>query len=187
MILPLNSPESNKILIETLQKDEIAVYPCDTIYGLIGKIGPSEAKIRDIKGREDDKPFIILSTLELVDFISRTKIPGNIKSLWPGPLTLILESRIGGTVGVRVPDDKRILSLISELGSPIYSTSVNISGSRPLNLIEDIKAQFVDKVPLIIDGGDIVNALPSTILDITAKPHKILRSGALTVPDDYLS
>lgn len=187
MILPLDHHSTHEFVVDLLSKDEIAIYPCDTIYGFIGKKGISEDKIKDIKGRGDEKPFILLSTLKLVKTLTTDFIPEDIKALWPGPLTVILNSITGGTIGVRVPNDDNLLRIIESLGAPIYSTSVNRSGMPPMNRIDDIILEFAASVPLIVDGGNIGNATASTILNIAVSPYKVLREGQVSIPDEYLA
>ncbi len=188
MILKLEDPNSETTLIETLAKGGIAVVPCDTIYGILGIVPDTEMKIREIKGRGEDKPFLqLLSSVKEIRALSRIPVDERVLGLLPGPLTLVLPLKSGDTVAVRMPDDAFLLRVIKSLGKRLYSTSVNFSGSPPCNTIGEIVAGFADRVDLILDGGDIPNPTPSTILDVTAKPYRILRQGACAVPVEMLA
>ena len=68
------------------------------------------------------------------------------------------------TIAVRCPGDEWLRNVISLAGSPVYSTSVNRSRLPVLNLIEEIKREFENEVSLIVDDGDKIGALPSTIV-----------------------
>ena len=50
------------LLIEAIKNDYLIVYPCDTIYGIIGRAESEVAnrRLRTIKNREAGKPFIKL-------------------------------------------------------------------------------------------------------------------------------
>ena len=49
---------------------------------------------------------------------------------WPGPLTLILHAKGGGTLGVRIPKHKVALDLLRAAG-PLMTTSANLHGKDP--------------------------------------------------------
>ncbi|KKS37997.1 MAG: hypothetical protein A3G49_01065 [Candidatus Sungbacteria bacterium RIFCSPLOWO2_12_FULL_41_11] len=87
------------------------------------------------------------------------------------------------TVALRMPDYKFILDLITALGRPITGTSANISGNKPINSATEAAKQWKSKKnapALIVDGGEIINNEPSTIVDITGPSPIILRSGIVT-------
>jgi tRNA A37 threonylcarbamoyladenosine synthetase subunit TsaC/SUA5/YrdC len=103
--------------------------------------------------------------------------------IFPGPSALEEEQ----TVALRMPADSFLQKLLFELDCPLYSTSVNLSGGEALWKIGDIIAAFAREVGLIIDAGDLPGQRSSTILDICQKPYKIIRQGALQLPDHLLS
>ncbi len=163
----------------------IAIAPCDTIYGIHGCVPDTEGRIREIKGRGDDKPFLILhSSIDSITEITLVKIPAPILALLPGPLTLIVLTK-EGKKGLRVPADAFMRTVLEKTG-PLFSTSVNRAGEPPMWRFCKIKKRFGGEVDIIIDGGDIANNVPSTILDISEKPYTIARQGALLLPEEVL-
>lgn len=168
-------------LIELLSDGGVAIFPCDTIYGIHGRVPETEEAIRCVKER-DTKPFIqlIASPEDLLRHL-QNPLPSSLFSLWPGAITLIVRKFDGEKVAYRVPSDPSLREVIRSVGSPLFSTSVNISGQEPLWRISDIQSQFGDTVPMIIDGGDIPFRHPSTIVDVTAEPYRLLRKGAVDV------
>lgn len=165
----------------------VGIAPCDTIYGIIGKYPETESKIRALKGREENKPFIVLiKESKDISIFSDTVIPESLAALWPGPLTLIVCTKEGKTLALRVPADPFIQELLVSGGAPLFSTSVNRSGQAPLNKIREIIAEFEKEADFIVDGGDLLTGVPSTILDISVKPYKILRQGACNIPPKLL-
>lgn len=161
--------------------------PCDTIYGFVCSTSEAEKRIASIKGREDNKPFIkLIGSPDKLFSISNNKIDNRILALWPGPLTLIVDSLEGGTIALRVPEDDFLLKILNIINAPIVSTSVNRSGMPPMNKIDEIINNFEDFVDLIVDGGDLENPVPSTILDVIKHPYKIVRQGKCIVPNELL-
>src|SRR5208337_3280331 len=98
---------------------------------------------------------------------------------WPGPLTLVFPAHEGGTVALRVPDFRFLKELLEAVGSPLYSTSVNRAGASPLHTVEEMRREFEGVVDLIYDSGDLPPGPPSTLVDVTSRPCKVLRPGAL--------
>jgi len=176
-----------KIAADMLSSEKLVIMPCDTIYGILGVCPETEERISRIKGRAPDKPYIrLVSNPDEMVKLSKTDIPDELLSLLPAPLTLVLRDSGGLSVGVRVPDDPRLAGVLRQVGRPVFSTSVNTSGSPPLWKISEILEEFGDVVDLILDGGDLPGGMPSTILDITGKPFSIIRQGACIVPNHLL-
>jgi len=70
------------------------------------------------------------------------------------------------------------------LGRALFSTNVNASGKPPLWRISDILSAFESRVALVVTAGDRPEGIPSTILDITERPYRLLRRGAVEIPED---
>ena len=98
---------------------------------------------------------------------------------------MILPTKGGDTLAVRVPDDKYPSSLLSETG-PLFSTSVNISGKPSLETFEDIYPVFSEKVDFIVRKENIVKGESSTLLDATKRPCRIIRQGKYKVPESLI-
>ncbi len=92
----------------------------------------------------------------------------------------------GGTLALRVPAEAWLRELIAGLGRPLISTSVNRAGKPALWRAADIIAEFESAVDLVLDGGDLPDAEPSTIVDASSRPCRILRQGAFRVPPEDL-
>ena len=186
MIVHQDNPQATEYLIRCLKNEGVAITPCDTIYGIVGKAPETDGKMRTLKGRSESKLFIVLQpTVSDVSKVCLDEIPDILLSLWPGPLTLVVRSATG-PIGCRVPGDGFLRNVLRQTG-PLYSTSVNFANRPSLWRITDITAQFESKVDLIIDGGDLEGRLPSTVLDISAFPYRILRDGAAALPEEVLS
>ena len=177
--------------------------PTETVYGLAADAENPEAvaRIYSVKGRPQDHPVIV--HIGSVDYLNKWAI--NIpdyalklaKEYWPGPMTLILERSelakdfITGrqeTIGLRVPAHITALALLKEfhkLGrNGIAAPSANRFGAvSPTNAeaVQSELGQFLDaSQDLIINGGQSLVGVESTIIDCTSKFPMILRPGAIT-------
>lgn len=168
-------------MVNILKNNGIIIMPCDTIYGIVGKYPLSENKIRDIKGRDENKPFLILIKKEWITRFTKIKIKKYFLNLWPGPLTLIVPGLDGDTVALRVPHDNRLQKILLKINQPLYSTSVNNSGMPSLNKAKEIEKEFGNKVDLFVNEGDLEGNLPSTIIDLTQDSYKMIRQGACLI------
>ncbi len=185
-----------------LSRGGIILYPTDTIYGLGCDALSDEAvkKIYILKGRREEKNISCVVSdragIEKLGVITRD-VEILVKHFLPGALTLVLPkhdhitsgiARGRDTVGVRIPNHPFSLSLARTFGRPITATSANISGMPTENTIEKILAQFgkkADLIDLVIDAGILPSSLPSTVIDCTVSPPRILREGAISSKDIF--
>ncbi len=182
MVIAAGSPEALTRLRELLGNGGVAVVPCDTIYGIVGIAPDTEARIRAIKGRGEDKPFLQLVADSAGASRFASPAPPRLAKYWPGPLTVILPAHIGGTIALRVPSSEFLRGLIQSIGRPLYSTSVNRAGQASLWRIGEIVEAFESAVDLVLDAGDLPGATPSTLIDATSRPFRVVRQGSLVVP-----
>ncbi len=173
----------------------VAVLPTDTIYGLhcIASNRIAIERIRKLKGKGREGGFILLAcSIEMVDrFVSGW--PGDsvavLSGIWPAPLTAILPAAEHieeilaprGKVGVRVPAYVDLRALVKRIGHPLVSTSVNISASVPLTRMSEIMNAFPGLDAYISQKGR-PSTQPSTIVDFTVHPPKLLRLGRYPWP-----
>lgn len=183
IIMLKQETDSIGLLVEHLSHHRLAIIPCDTIYGIVGSVPDTEKALRMVKGREETKPFIQLVTMDMVKMITKEPLDPLVFSYWPGPLTVIVNNWEGSTTAIRVPADPFLQTVLESLGTPIYSTSVNISGEKAFVQFEEMVARFGDVIPLFVKGDDDQGTIPSTIIDVTKRPYTLLRQGAVDVSD----
>lgn len=174
-VLYLQDQDTFERTLQVLNDDNVMVLPCDTIYGLCAKMGPAEQKIRELKKRDEGKPFLVLATLDQAKELCY--VPKLISDVWPAPLTAILNSKDGGTLAIRVPSDPFLQAILEALGNPIYSTSVNESGYQSLTNIMDIIIAYKDRVPAFVVDSNLQGTIPSTLINVTTIPYTIIREG----------
>jgi L-threonylcarbamoyladenylate synthase len=187
MVLAAADPAAVRSLAALLAHGGVAIVPCDTIYGIVGLDPEADARIRELKGRDEDKPFLrLVAEASWARKLTGGAAPARLARHWPGPLTLVLPAEGGGTLALRVPAAGWLRELIAGLGRPLLSTSVNRSGAAALWRVADIVAEFGREVNLVLDGGDLPDAEPSTIVDASSRPFRIVRQGAFRVPAEDL-
>ena len=166
---------------EMLLSGCVGVIPCDTIYGLSGKVSAEIGeRLYGIKRRPESKSFITLMTPDDVR-ASSLKVPEDILRRWPAPLTaIVIDEESGKTVAVRVPADEYIQAVMKVSG-PVYSTSVNFSGEKSLLTFDDIFPVFSDLVDFIVKDPSVQGGIASTLIDATVTPYRILRQGAYII------
>jgi L-threonylcarbamoyladenylate synthase len=176
----------------------VIAFRTDTIYGLGADPfnASAVAKIRELKGREENKPILLLlSDASVADRLiaNRSKEFEEVaKKFWPGPLTIVghaianlpPEITAGtGTVGVRVPANDSVRDLVRQCGGALTATSANPSGSEPARSAEEVREYFGDRIDLVVDGGEVTANEPSTVIDVTTSPPRVLREGAIKDTD----
>ena len=168
-------------------------YPTDTLYGLAALPTHSRAVrgLFEAKKRPSDRavPLLIASPADLATLAQEVPETAQrlIRAFWPGPLTIILRTATGfhspavkDTVALRVPDHPVPQQIVRLLGAPITGTSANISGGVEPTTAEEVRRQFGDALDLIIDGGECPGGKPSTLVDCTVEPARVVRPGAIS-------
>jgi len=180
--------------VERLRAGGVVAYPTETFYGLGVDAFNEDAlqKIYAIKKRDFSQPLSVLiprqnSLSEYAEDIPEVawKL---IDRFWPGPLTLVVSAAPclpsllcsqTNKVAVRVSSHPIAQALAEGLGSPITSTSANISGATSPTTPEEVASQLGNAIDLIVDGGQTAGDKPSTIVDVTQSPPQLIREGAI--------
>lgn len=82
------------------------------------------------------------------------------------------------TVGIRIPDSKLMLALVEVFGKPLATTSVpNLRNGEPPKMGYQVVEEFGHGIDLVLDLGEEVSGLDSTIIDCTTEPYTLIRTG----------
>jgi L-threonylcarbamoyladenylate synthase len=195
-ILPATSPKAVKLARRLLREGELVAFPTDTVYGLGANAFERYAvrQIFAVKERPPDKGLpVFIYQLDDLNLVAR-RVPNQAWSLlqqfWPGDLTVVLPKNPSlpdevtsgqPTVAVRIPNHPVCLDLVTQVGRPLAVTSANLSGRPAPTTAEAVAEQLGDRIPLILDGGPSQIELPSSIVDLSASPPRLLRQGRLTL------
>lgn len=183
---------------ETLRAGGLVAFPTETFYGLGANALDANAlgRVYRVKTRPETKPLLVLvDSPRMVETLAREIPTGAWKLMaryWPGPLTLVFEAVRGlpealtggtGTIGVRMPSHPVAFGLVRAAGFPVTAPSANVSGGEPPTTAAAVRRVFSGKVELILDGGPTGGGLPTTILDVRVTPPRLVRRGALELPE----
>ncbi|MCX5678781.1 MAG: L-threonylcarbamoyladenylate synthase [Candidatus Omnitrophica bacterium] len=164
----------------------IVAFPTETVYGLAVNMLDDKAikKLYRIKSRSRGKPFTVhIADVGLIKKMG-CRVTGTvgrlIKKFWPGPLTIILNSKGGKSVGFRMPANTAALELISASGVPVAAPSANISGRKPPTSARGALKDLDGKIDIVLDAGRTKVGIESTVIDMTVSPPAILREGAIS-------
>ena len=197
MIIPFDKNSLAKTIVDSmdiLKSGGIIAYPTESFYAL-GVMVTDEKALKDLfllKKRPAEKPLpIIIGSPETLEAVV-SRVPDSaldlMKRYWPGPLTIVFEAADNisdmltagtGKVAVRIPGESVALHLARAAGFPITATSANISTKPPADNTDMIVNYFGDKIALIIDAGITPGGEPSTIIDATVDPIRVLREGSV--------
>ncbi len=188
----MNLHPRHEEICAVLRRRGIVAMRSDTVYGLHGVAPATGARLAALKGRADAaKPLLVLvAGARAAEAVTGTAPPPALAALWPGPLTIVLPvaqpapspvAAGAASLAVRVPADPALRAIITAVGAPLYSTSANRAGEPPLGEPAALRAAFGGRVELIVDDGAVTAAAPSTIVDATVAPPRILRAGAAAV------
>lgn len=180
---------------DILKSGGLVAFPTETVYGLGANPFDLSAveKIYRVKGRPKDNPLIF--HISNIDWLNRLGYLSErdrllVENFFPGPLTIILKSKIDNkytfnlhTIAIRMPDNLIALKLIEKFGFPIVAPSANLSGKPSPTKVEHVIEDFDGKIDAIIDGGETVYGIESTVIDATQYPYKLLRHGAVPLED----
>ncbi len=180
--------DSNSIsrCVNALIDGKIIIIPTDTVYGFSGivdNVHDTDYLIRKIKGRAETKPFIqLIGTPEEIRNYTDDIIPDSLLKYWPGPLTIIVHNKeSSSTTAYRCPNDLWLCKILQEIRCPIYSTSANRSGFPIFEKVNLLEQEFSKEVEFIIDDGNRIGGIASTIVSIENQSIKVLRQGAVKI------
>ncbi len=186
--------------VEVIKDGGVILYPTDTLYGLGADAFSDEAvdKVIQIKSRAPRKPIhCVVSDMAMAARYAEVSDDARLlaKAFFPGALTIVLKKRpefghgIGrhrDTIGIRIPDNAFCLALASALDAPFTTTSANTSRQPDVFSIDKILEQLYDhakKIDIVIDAGERLPRLASTVVDLFGESPIILRERAIPAAD----
>lgn len=193
-IYPENpNPREIAKVVKALQDGELIVYPTDTVYA----IGCDALNVRAVericrmKGVNPQKSNLSIICSDLSNLSEYAKVNNAtfklMKKNLPGPFTFILPTsselpkiyKNRKEVGIRVPDNNIVRTLVAELGNPLLTMSVHDEDDELIEYSTDpelIHEKYANQVSIVIDGG-MGGIEPSTVVDCTDDEFKVVRQG----------
>lgn len=172
---------------QLLTKGEIVAAPSDTVYGFLALPKNARARERLNALKKRPGPYIVLVssweearcwTLNVSDSVWK-----RLEKVWPGPTTVILPAHPqmsgaeGEGIALRMPDFALLISLITAVGEPLFSTSANRKGEPPPIQAQEVPYHEDYGPALILDAGPSESRIPSVIVDLTEEKPRVIRKG----------
>ncbi|MCA9529931.1 MAG: threonylcarbamoyl-AMP synthase [Myxococcales bacterium] len=184
--------------LATLRAGGVVACPTETLVGLLADaLDPrAVAEVLRVKGRPAAATIGLL--LPSADHLSQVAPPLDARAAalaarhWPGPLTVVTWGLPGlpeailqdGKVGVRVPGASPAAALVEAFGGPLTATSANRTGEPPASTTRELDGalrEALEQTGGRVLEGDAPGGPPSTVIDVTTWPPRVLRPGALRV------
>jgi tRNA threonylcarbamoyl adenosine modification protein (Sua5/YciO/YrdC/YwlC family) len=177
---------------QIIQSGGIVAVPTDSAYALVCRLDDKNAveRMRRIRGI-DEKHHLTLLVRDLSEIALYARVDNQqyrqLKSVTPGPFTIILEAtrelprRLSHpsrkTIGIRVPENAILLGLLDEVGEPLIGTTLQLpDDDHMLSDPEEVRERLGKLIELVIDGG-AGTLEPTTIVDLTGPEPVLLRAG----------
>ena len=177
-----------------LHAGAVMAYPTETSYALGGNalLPAVAAAVYALKGRPADKALLLLvdGAAGLAGWVREVSPAAEalMAHFWPGPLTLVFRAGprlpahlpdARGTIALRWSPHPLIDGLLKLGGVPLIGTSANLAGTPGLHTAAAVLAAFPQGVAWALDGGRTSGGVPSTLVDTTVSPLRILREGVI--------
>ena len=194
-ILALDSQETRARAAQVIAAGGVMAFRTDTFYGLGADPFNRSAlsRVNDLKGRDGGKPIlVVISDLDEAERFISSKSPlfdSVTARHWPGALTIVVKAKPevpdeltagSGTVGLRLPDERDVRTLIRACGGALTATSANLAGEPPARNADEVACSFPSGLDLIVNGGSSQGDKPSTVLDLSTGHIRLIREGAIS-------
>jgi tRNA threonylcarbamoyl adenosine modification protein (Sua5/YciO/YrdC/YwlC family) len=200
MLIAINENNIDERLIqqvvEALRNGEVIIYPTDTVYAMGCDLKNKSAleklaKLKNMKLSKSKFSIICEDISQVADYVQQMNRPTFklLKQSLPGPFTFIMNANNDvpkyfdskrKEIGIKIPDNKIVLAIVSALGNPLVTTSLIDDEDELLEYFIDpyeIYQRFDDEINTIIDGG-LGRLEPSTIVNCTKEEPELIREGA---------
>ena len=195
---PSYTPEAVTQAARILRNGGVAVFPTETVYGVGVDIRRAESvgRVFALKKRESSQPLMAhcASPVQMLEYVAEVPewVQPLVSRFWPGPLALVFRSTDkvppvvtggGQTIGIRMVGHSVARDLLEELGAPIAGTSANLHGEPATSRFAAVSPVLLGQVDVALDSGLCGKDVPSTVLDVTCRPPRVVRVGAVSVQD----
>jgi len=196
IVVDSKAPQADVIrqAVEALRRGGLVAFPTDTLYALGADALAADAveRVLTVKGRARGKPLSVLvpsvEAIAALDVSLTAGVRDVLRAFWPGPLTVVVKASgkfptvltaATGTVGLRIPAGVVAQAILAGFGKPVIGTSANKAGGPDPGDAKTVQRAIGGQIDLILDGGRVALGVPSTVLDCTEEPARILREGAI--------
>jgi L-threonylcarbamoyladenylate synthase len=182
-----------------LSEGGLVCLPCGGRYRIVADFRNPEAVIAlmQSKGRVHKKPALVFIHHEN----QLAEVAGELepralelgRAHWPGPLTIRVKphpdlpgkvvKQLGGKksrIGVRIPADPLLRSLVACVGRPLLVSSANREKKSGDSSPAQVRKTFAARVDVFVDRGDLTPEPSSTVIDVRDGEIVIERAGVIS-------
>lgn len=182
---------SNPAVAQLLLDGALGVLPGDTVYGVMARAMDPQAAERVYTAKQrDGKPGTVIAASidQLAELGLKRRYMVPVAQYWPGAVSVIIpcgpelaylhQGKQG--LAVRIPDDPELLRVLQMTG-PLLTSSANLTGQPTAATMAQAQEYFGDSVDFYVEGGDLSDRLPSTIVRVVDDALVIVRDGAVKI------
>lgn len=170
----------------------VGVIPTDTVYGVVARAEDQQAvnRLYELKHRESKPGTLIAANIEQLEALGlKRRYLTAVEQYWPGPVSVIIpcvDPKLAYlhqgkmSLAVRIPSDQSLQGLLLKTG-PLLTSSANLPGIEPANTMAEANKYFGAKVDFYIDGGNLSDQKPSTIIRVIDDAVEVVRQGAVII------
>ncbi len=187
-----NNKENINLFIKKILNGDVVIFPTDTVFG-IGCDATNTNAIEEIyKLKDREKTKTLLLNLPSITEIKKIAHISNLESLLLenfNELTLIVKVKPNthlspytiknNEIGVRIPKNKTLQTILREINTPLISTSCNKSG-EPACTTDEMANKIFPQIT-ILQSNELLSGTPSTIIKVIDNQIEVLRQGTLTI------
>lgn len=177
--------------IDVLRGGGIAVILTDTVYGIVCRADNKQAveRLYELKDRQNNPGPVIASSIDqLVDLGIKRRYLTAVSQFWPGRISIEIPHDLSylnqntGRQAFRVVDDKDLIKILDKTG-PLLTSSANLPAQPTANNIKEAKKYFNGKIDFYLDGGEVKDSKPSTLIRIVDDAVEVVRQGAVKIDE----
>ncbi|WP_158542249.1 L-threonylcarbamoyladenylate synthase [Lujinxingia litoralis] len=193
-----NTAEAINESVRVLEQGGLVCLPCKGTYRILADLNNADAVMRvfQSKRRVHKAPCLVF-----IDKINRLhEVAADVdpaasalmKAIWPGGLTILFEAsdsipravvkqltKANGKIGVRIPESHLVRQIVERFAAPVLVSSANRGNKSGESSPAQVRKNFVGRVDLFVDAGDLPSAPGSTVVDVTDEEIVIVRQGSV--------
>jgi L-threonylcarbamoyladenylate synthase len=176
------------------QPGAVGIIPTDTLYGLAARAEDSVAveRLYALKNRQQQPGTLIAASIDQLEKLGlKRRYLTAVEHYWPDAVSVIIPCADPAlrylhqgkmSLAVRLPKRTELRELLEATG-PLLTSSANHPGEPPAINSEQAQQYFGEQVDLYVDGGDLSDHQPSTIIRVVDDAVEVIREGAVTIDE----
>ncbi len=185
----MKTPVTIKEAIAALMSGGVGVLATDTVYGLVARAADPTAvgRFYELKHREHKPGTVVAASVaQLAELGVPVEHLRRVERWWPNSLSVVLPTGSEleylhqglDSLAVRVPADAAFRALLEQTG-PLVTSSANRPGELAAVSVAQAFSYFGERADFYVDGGDLSERMPSTIVRLAGSRLELLRQGAV--------